>query len=66
MIDEKVHLKCGYIYVKKEKTGTLIFGKLVRILSIQMSTLVATDIFVNTGWTVKSFMFVGKEPVKND
>ncbi|WP_342440660.1 hypothetical protein MHB65_13365 [Lysinibacillus sp. FSL K6-0075] len=27
MIDEKVHLKCGYIYVKKEKTGTLIFWK---------------------------------------
>ncbi|WGT38102.1 hypothetical protein QH639_20100 [Lysinibacillus sp. 1 U-2021] len=70
MNDEKVHFKCGYTYMKKgkEKSATYISPKVSQNFTNPnvIASKLANEIFVNTGRTVKTFMFVGKEPVKND
>lgn len=72
MDDVKVHLKCGYTYMKKgqEKSATYISPKISQNLNYTNPNIIASklanEILVGTGRTVKTFTFVGKEPVKKE
>lgn len=70
MNDEKVHMKCGYTYLRKgvEKSAMYISPKVSQNFTNPnlIASKLAIEILVSTGRKVKSFTFVGKEPVKND
>lgn len=70
MNDKKVHLKCGYTYLKKgkEKSAVYISPKVSQNFTNPhvIASKLANGILIETGRTVKSFTFVGKEPVRNE
>ena len=70
MNDEKVHLKCGYTYLRKgvEKSATYISPKVSQNFTNPnvIASKLANEILNATGRTVQKFLFVGKEPVKNE
>lgn len=71
MNDEKIHLKCGYTYLKKGKeiSATYISPKINNNLDYTNPNVIANElvneILVETGRAIKSFTFVGKEPIKH-
>jgi len=71
MYDVMVHLKCGYIYTEnsEEKSATYISSKSSQNLNYVNPNVIASrlanEILVETGRVVKSFLYVGKEPVKS-
>ncbi len=70
MNDEKVHLKCGYTYLRKGvvKSATYISPKVSQNFTNPniIASKLANEIFNATGRTVKEFLFVGKEPVHSE
>jgi len=70
MNNEKVHLKCGYTYLRKgvKKSATYISPKVSQNFTNPnvIASKLANEILNATGRTVKDFLFVGKEPVKNE
>ncbi|MFF5816338.1 hypothetical protein [Lysinibacillus capsici] len=69
-MDEKVHLKCGYTYLRKgvEKSATYISPKVSQNFTNPnvIASKFANEILNATGRTVQKFLFVGKEQVKDD
>lgn len=69
-MDEKVHLKCGYTYLRKgvEKSATYISPKVSQNFTNPnvIASKLANEILNATGRTVKKFLFVGKEPIKKN
>lgn len=66
--DKKVYLKCGYIYMKKgkQKSATYISSKESANLTNpnRIASQLANEILEETGRTVKSFIYIGKQPLK--
>ncbi|GLC89321.1 hypothetical protein [Lysinibacillus piscis] len=65
----KVHLKCGYLYRQdgKEKSDEYISTKESPnfVDPSVIAQKLANEILNETGRMVTSFLYVGKEPVKN-
>lgn len=68
MEDEKVYLKCSYVY---ERKGKDVFANYISPNHSQnltnpnvIASILKDEILISTGHIVKEFLIVGKDPVK--